>query len=291
VTVLAERVAFDRGVHLRGTAIWIDPERKRELALLTAVGSRLPPVCSRAVASASVAEMLGRAGYRGSVLPAPPERWVGVGGQEVRFVDTGPGASAVLVALGRDRYLHAGALRREPLEWPEAHHVIVRLPALEHRGGELDQAVTALRLFLATAESDGVAATVLADAMEPALALLEAGLPLAPVGLLARLAGSVEQKRPRFELAVQRAPARKGRVAHLDTGLGRLAGTPDATVRLRWWADGLALAAMVRACRAEGVTVLGLPAARSEALGALLGPSVRLRCLGGAEQLTLAHVR
>ncbi|MBI3179865.1 MAG: hypothetical protein HYZ27_09410, partial [Deltaproteobacteria bacterium] len=98
---MLEQVSFDHGVRVRGTPLWVDASRKRPLCLLTGIAAGLPPAHKRAVASPDLCAALARAHYRGSVLPAPYDRWVGVGGREVKLVEAGPlGAAVAVVSSG-----------------------------------------------------------------------------------------------------------------------------------------------------------------------------------------------
>src|SRR5438045_3337555 len=112
------RVTAARGVHVRGTPLWIDAARKRELCVVTCITDRLPPTHVRLVATIELARLLAAARHRGNVLPTPRERWVGVGGERLQLVDAGVGglAAGVLVTLAEENVLVTGPLRIEPVD-------------------------------------------------------------------------------------------------------------------------------------------------------------------------------
>jgi len=292
-----EKVAFDRGIHVRGTPLWFDAERKREMCVLTSLAARLPPRHARVVASADVAAALERAGWSGRVLPAPWERWTGLGGRQVRLQRVRPdsGAAVVSVSAGRERIIVTGLLHKSPIKWPRADLLVAATPTLSHRGASFDQVVRGLGMFIDQAERDDARAVVLVDSLEVGLALNSAlrasGRAPRLLGSLGRLAEEV-RGRPRLGLALTGTRASEARVAWVDSGLGPFgAGIPRvsvaATFRLRWYADWAALKHAVSMSRAPKVALVGLSAAEEGATRRHLG-KVEVVRLGRARQLNLA---
>lgn len=298
---MIERVSFDRGVHLRGTPLWFDAERHRELCVVTGLHDRLPPVHARAIATNELCELLARMGYGGAVLPTPWERWVGVGGHQLELVDVGarPFGAGALVAMGREHLLIAGRLRQESLDWPRAEHLVVQVPALSHRGGTLAQGRDDLLRFAAQAERDGAHASVVVESLEVGHALIAAlqaaGLAPRAAGLLGKLGGRTAARRAGVSVILARGRIpRDARVAFFDTGLGewRREATrgpaPAATFKTRWYADLDALAAVVTATGARRVSLLGVaPSMRAE-VARRLGDAVQVQWFSRPRQLELA---
>ncbi|MEE8410615.1 MAG: hypothetical protein V3T05_13515 [Myxococcota bacterium] len=294
-----DRVAYDRGVHLRGTSLWFDAERKRELCVLTCLTARLPPLHKRAVASPDMVAALERSGFRGAVLPAPWDRWIGLGGQQVRLLPAGaePGAAIVMVSSGREIVLLAGLLRRHMVKWPRAEHLVAVTPALGHRGAGRDQVLRGLEMFIDQAEADGVRAAVAVDSLEVGIelhnALLHRGRQLRPMGLLAKLIGDGgASMHSTLALAGGRVAA-SARVAWVDTGVAawtgrRVPATPAATFRFRWYADWSTLRHAVSMTGASRVALVVPPTVTPALVRRNLGSAVEVRLLGTSRQLALA---
>lgn len=295
-----DRIAFDHGVHLRGTPLWFDAERKRELCVLTGLSARLPPVHKRAVASPELVAALERSGYRGTVLPAPWDRWIGVGGRQVCLASAGavPGASIAMISSGRETILFAGMLRRHMVKWPRAEYFVAVTPALGHRGGGRDQVLRGLEMFLEQAEADSVRAAVRVDSLEVGLelhsALVNRGRHLRPMGLLAKLIADEDidaGSRSTLALAGGRVPA-SARVAWVDSGVAawtgrRLTLAPAATFRFRWYADWSTLRHAVGMTGAKHVALVAPPTVTPALVRRHLGAGVEVRLLGTARQLAL----
>ncbi len=291
------RLAYDRGVHVRGTPLWVDPERRRELALLTSLVQKLPPKHARAVASAELAATLHGAGHGGKVLPMPPGRWVGVGGQKV-FVVGLPGVplggAALVVACGGERLLFLGVHRAALTDFapPEADVVVAAAPCLEHRGGRLGPALDGLLRACEEALSRGLGMTVELDALELAVpvhaTLRAAGLPVSPQGLVARLGLAAGKKGVRLVMASGRAPAEGGRLAVLDSGLGGpRSRPPDLTVAVRHWAGVEEVVDAAHKAHARTLWLLGASAAAAHLVRQRLAPHVDLVRAAGARQMSL----
>ncbi|RYF04772.1 MAG: hypothetical protein EOO40_10905, partial [Deltaproteobacteria bacterium] len=196
-----ETLAYDHGILLRGTQLWFDAERRRQLCVVCSLHRALPPLHRRVLAPAPLAGALTDAGYAGEVLPLPWGRWVGVGGHRLQLVPMGAalGQACTLVETPAARVLLAGSLTRpdtvwnalgpSPVpRWPQATAVVVRLPALGHVGLPLAQ--VALQVAAETCETArlGLRPTILVESVAVGWALWEAlsdlGLNPRPLGLL-----------------------------------------------------------------------------------------------------------
>ncbi|MBI5511855.1 MAG: hypothetical protein HY903_24125 [Deltaproteobacteria bacterium] len=293
-------VSFEHGVHLRGTPLWFDADRKRPLCVATSLAAGLPPKHDRLVLSSPMAEALTRAGFKGEFLPAPFERWIGLGGQEVRLVEApgALGAAYVEVASGTERYLVTGLMRKQVIHWPQADVLVATVPALQHRGATLERVLKGLELFLDQAAVDKIHVLVVVGSVEVALlvhqALASRGRKLRLVGLARKLAPAADTAGKGAALGVWDArPPAGARVAWVDCGIVSLkqadrgGRSPDATFRLAWYADWVALKHAVTVCGARAVALVAAPQAAKAVAGTKLGPGVALRWLGSARQLSL----
>ena len=298
---MLERISFDRGLHLRGTQLWLDAERRRELCVLTSLAMGLPPVHDRSFATSSAVEALRRAGFKGQLMPTAFERWVTVAGVEFQLLPTpGPlGPAVVLINSGGERILVTGLVRAQPASLPRDIDLLVAtVPALEQRGATLERTLKGLDLFCEQAASEGARATVLCGSLEAATelfaAMWERGRTPRALGLLARLTS--DRQGASAKLAVGTWDARVGantRVAWVDCGLmtwrqarGERA-QPQATFRLRWYADWAMLQQVVAATTARQVALIGAGSTARAQAARKLGSSVETRFLGNSRQLTL----
>lgn len=292
---MLQTVGYERGVHLRGSPLWFDAERRRELCVLTGIDRRLPPLHKRIVASAPLALALQQAGYGSSVLPTPWGRWMGLAGYKVQLIDGGgpPGAALALVERETDRVLVAGMMRARPADWPAADHLVVRLPALLHQGVNLRDG--ALQVITAVEESllRGVRPSIWVDSLEVGMALHEElvllGQPLQPRALLGKLLGApaVPAKRPPLAMGVGREGLDPTAIC-VDSGLGLWAEPAAApAIKVRWFADAPALLAAMTACKAKKISVVGVPPSAASVLPVPRG--VQLRFLSEQRQLALTE--
>jgi hypothetical protein len=293
-----ERISYDRGVHLRGTPLWFDAERKRELCVLTGLYGRIPPLHKRTVAGPELVTALAKLGYR-AVLPAPWDRWVGLGGCQVKLVSAGvrPGAACATVARGKELVVVAGLLRHEVITWPRADQLVAVVPALAHRGGARDQVMRGLEMFVDQAEADGARGVVLVDTGEVGLevyaGLAARGRLLRPTGVLGKLVEQPDLPHTRVALALAGSRVSdQARVAWVDTGVNAWAGArqrrpPAATFRLKFYADWSTLRHAVSMTGAAHVSLVAPGGATQEIAAQYLGSGVDVRLLGAAEQLDL----
>lgn len=319
-----DAIGYDHGVFLRGSQLWFDAERRRQLCVVCTLHRTLPPLHKRVLAPAPLAGALTDAGYAGEVLPLPYNRWVGLGGHRLQLVPTGacPGQAATLVETAVDRILWAGALTRPDTvwnalgpspkaRWPKAHRLVVRLPALRHQGLPLAQ--VALQLAAQTRETLrlGLRPVVHVESVAVGWALWEAlsdlGLNPRPLGLLRKVLGSralpahPSGQGQRFRaagpsLGVGRADAEcHAGTIRIDTGLGTWDKSLSEAPRLHlgWYADTLALHALVEQSGAHEVYVLDVDTTTAQTLNQALGPRCRVMALAGPQppltQLSLAH--
>lgn len=292
-------VTYDSGVHLRGTALWFDAERKRELCILTGLYGRIPPVHKRSVAGPELAAALANLGYRANVLPAPWDRWVGVGGCQVKLVsaDAQPGASYAVVGRGRELVVVAGLLRCHRLQWPRADQLVAVVPALEHRGAAQTQTMRGLAMFVEQAEADRAHSVVVVDTIEVGLdvyaGLAANGILLRPTGAFGRLIDQPDLPRTRVALALAGSRiSDQARLAWIDTGVGtwsgaRLKKSPAATFRLKYYADWPAVRHVVSMTGAKHVSLVAPGGSSEETAAQHFGADVEVRLLGSAEQLEL----
>lgn len=273
-------VAYDSGLHLRGTQIWFDSDRKRKLCLVTSLGTRLPPRHLRACAPEAVAAALQSCGYKGTLLPAQSDQWIGLGGKQLQFIADG----AVLVLHGTEKLLVAGHVRRPLVSWPKAHHVVASLPAIGLRGSTLPRVQKGLQLFLQQATRDQRPAHVVIDSVAVGM-LLAPALALRPVGILRDLVdGTSARGTPTIGVPGARGVAPEARIAAVDTGVAELSSRPDATFRLAWWADVAAVRHLMRTTGAQVLTAIGVPAPHRDRLCQALRMPVQF--LGPQTQLS-----
>lgn len=302
---MLQPVGYERGLHLRGTPIWFDAERRRELCVLTGMARQLPPLHRRVVASAELAAALGRAGYAGSILPTPWERWLGLGGHRVQLIDAGvrPGIAAALILQGDERLLVAGLLRTVAVPWPRASHLVVHVPAVAHAGQPMNTVVAGLALELEALLTAGLRPTVLVEAVDVGLALWDAlvayGQVLRPLGLLAKFAGAAKDLSSRLPTMALAARQRQvdAHVLRVDSGLGVFEGAAgeatDSAIpppwRLRWYADAACIAQVASQCGAKRVSLAGVDSSAESAVLAALPRGVEARFISDARQLQLGH--
>lgn len=258
--MIAERLAFDRGVHLRGTPLWLDAERKQKHCILTGILGALPARHERGLVSASLGDRLVRAGYQGHLLPSPFGRWVGLGGQQVQLVDVqGPlGEAGALVVAGHDRILYTGLMPACEVGWPQADVLVALTPALDGQGTLLAPLARALAEQLgASSQPAAIQVDDIGAAAALAQALVDIGVDARPLGLLQKLLGT-KTPAPVTLAAVGGLVPQKARLIFIDTGRGlRPNQAPDITLRLRYWADKAALVQAVKQSGARHVLLVG----------------------------------
>ena len=270
MTDLPRYLGYDRGVHLKGSALWFDAQRPREFCVHTGVLGKLPGRHHRAVAAEPLAKALKAGGLRTSLLPTPVERWVGIGGFQMYFSDSGLLASSPVCVRARGkRILFLGCPGRGDFSLPPADFIVATTPALRHRGADLGRTVKALGLFIEQALADGVRATVLVDCLDVGIALerqlRNAGHAPQTLGLLAKLIPT--PRRPQLRLAPAGSRiSHAGRVARIDSGLGAFResaaahGPSDMTLRLRWFAGIAELRDVITSTGAAEIALIGAPA-------------------------------
>ncbi len=298
--MMVERVSFDRGVHIRGTPLWFDAETRHEHVILTSMMGRLPPAHKRVLAPMALSNALEKGRYKPAVLPAAWERWVRFGGQEVQFVDLGgPFGTAAALVAGSEKVLVAGFLPQvEDVRWPQADHLVVQLPALQHRGEGPEEVMGGVESFVREALEGARTAAVVVDSVDVGHFVLEAlrarGCGARPTGLLARALG--ESGRSRKEVAVGLVGARSkvGHYAWVDSGLGQNPQNhrdvaPAEVFRLRWYADAEVVKRTVAATGVRRVSVVQGTPADCERLREALGPEVTLRAFSPGRQMEFTH--
>jgi hypothetical protein len=298
--LMLERVSYDHGIHLRGTPLWFDSDKKRELCVATSLALGLPPKHARLIVSSEMADALAKVGFAGSVLPAPWDRWEGLGGQEVQLVPAParPGACGALVAMGRDRVLVTGLLRKEVTRWPHADLLVATTPALGGRGGKLEGVLKGLGMFLDQAAADKVRAVVMVGSVEAALdlhdALQKSGRNLKPTGLVGKLIDKTSAPASGLSLGIWDCrPGPQSRLAWVDCGLmgfrqARLQGRPpDLTLPWRYYADWISLKHAVTVSGARQVVLIGASSQSLSLAAHRLGGQVEVRALAPARQLLL----
>jgi hypothetical protein len=235
--------------------------------------------------------------YDTTVLPAAFNRWVGLGGTEIKLVEVEAplGAAAALVASGKERVLVTGLLRQAPCEVPDADVVVAEAPAISHEGGTLGATRTALRKFIQEALEEGEAPAILVDHLEIGATLrglLGAdGLPLVALGLLGRLMGERRGSgKPAASICLEPAlVARRRRVAYVDVGLGRAPKrSANLVVPLRYLASAQHLVSLVDKAHASALFVVGAGRDELASLRDKLGPRIEVAALSTPRQLSLA---
>lgn len=296
---MLDLVGFDLGVHLRGTPLWFDAERRRGHAVLTNLGMRMPPAHQRVLAPHALAGVLKQVGYRRSVLPAPWDRWIGFGGQKIKFIDLGGpfGAAAALVSGGEGVVVTGLLPRNQKVRWQSAGHVVMALPALSHRGAEPEEVVLSLERFAVEAGGAQRGRVVLVDTLDMGhffvTALRGLGLAVRSVGLLAKVMG--EDGRAGRGLAVgllgSRVKARE--IAWVDSGVRGSEpgepgeGAPRRSFPVNWFGRGEDALEVVEAVGARRVSLIGGDRLAGEELGRILGPGVQVRRFAPERQLQL----
>jgi hypothetical protein len=245
-------------VHVRGTPLWIDAAVRRPLCVVTSIIDRLPPAHARLLATVELARLLAAAGHKSKVLPTPRDRWVGVGGERLQLVEAGPHglAAGAQVTLADEIVLVTGPLRAATVDWPRADHIVAHLPALQHRGEDLD--VTADAIANAAARDR---CSVRVESLEIAQAVITAlharGVVCAGRGLLRHL--EAPQRAPgRVSVGLGRLPhAGVGRRIDVDSGLARLKGSAAQRLALRWYADRRAVQELAQSTSVRRLTLVG----------------------------------
>ncbi|MBC7794624.1 MAG: hypothetical protein H7Z43_13045 [Clostridia bacterium] len=252
------RVTAVGGVHLRGTPLWIDAAKRRELCIVTCVLTRMPPAHARLVTCQGIAGLLKRAGHKSTVLASPPERWLGVAGQRLQIVESGVSelASAAYIALADDHLLVTGPLRFGANDWPRVDHVVAHVPALRHHGTDLDDIADRIATRVGTSSTKASARySVRVECLEVAAAVAKAlearGIGCSPRGLVRHLdlrAGtdivlSLTTQKPATALCID-----------IATGLGTAA--PGA-LSLQWFATPATLDGLVGSAKPKRVTLVG----------------------------------
>lgn len=293
-----ELITFDRGIHLRGTPLWFDAATRRELCVVTSLPSRQPPVHQRIAASPAMAVVLKRSGYKGTVLPVPWGRWIGMGGQMVQLLDVQSplGGAAGLVLHGGKKYLITGTLRSSPAFWPRAEELIAHVPALLLNGQPLPEAIAQLNGFLRRAAQHKARGRVVVDCAEAAMAvingLVAAGWSAKPVGLLARLMGAAASGRGGISVSLmgQRLPT-TGWVARVWTRPSAVTKLDDAATQLdlplQWLADLKTLKTLAAATGVLQLTLIGVEPQIQANVVRALRDLADVRFLDNARQLLL----
>ncbi len=310
-------MGYDRGWHLRGTPLWFDAERRRELCLLTGVEARPPPLHQRVVASAPLARALGRLGYGAPVLPTPWQRPLGMGGARIQLFDAHgqAGAAVAWVEATHASHLVGGLLRMAPLSTPPAQHFVARLPAVGHRGAPMRDVAIALATAITNLRSGTGAVRVWADHPEVGLGLIEEMSvlkhPLRARGALAKWADPTTEPPgagttvaavalvPHLETA-RTAPRTADDDVNIviDSGIGGgrgvllgrgMKGPVFATLAVGYFADVGALRAAVVHTQARSVLLADVPAAAESRIRQALASLVQVKFLSDAQQLPLAQ--
>jgi hypothetical protein len=257
---LRTRIHYDQGIRLAGSSLWFDAERKRPLCVVTSLIDALPKIHSRIVASHTLAESLARAGYAGRVLPLPFDRWVGIGGQNLRFIDAGVnyGFAAALTEHQDSLVLVAGLLRRKPLVWPRVQHLVATVPALQHGGQTLAQVVDSLCLLALDKPLDLQIDSI--DAAEAIyLQLVDRGLSVRLKGLLRKLIALPCYSKPQIKVQLTGAPrSPHTRLVHVDLGLNRRVNA-DVVLPLHWYATSKELREAIKNTGALHVSLASVP--------------------------------
>ncbi len=252
---LPARVTTTFGIHVRGTPLWIDSTRRRELCVVTSIGAKLPPAHTRLVATPELAKILSLAGHKSRVLATPRDRWVGIGGEHVQLVDAGAGmlSAAAVVKLREETVLVTGPLRAATPDWPRADHIIAHVPALQHKGDTLDAIVSII-----VAATRDVRCSVRVESLEIAAALGQAlikrAISLKGRGLVAAL--GYASAKASVDLALTRVAHGPGKTFDIDSGLGLTRGA-HVTLPLRWFADRAGVEALVASARPKRLTLVG----------------------------------
>ena len=292
-------VGFEQGLHIRGTPLWLDASRRRELCVLTGLERRLPPHHTRLVASSALAAALQAAGYPGSILPSPTARWLGLGGVRLQLLDLQQpfGAAAAWVELPTQQLLVAGMLRApEQVSWPSAEHFVARAPALLHEGLPLPALCLQLVQRIEALCHQNIKPTLWVDHLEVGAAVVaelqKLGQRVCPRGLLGLLLPKTTADKSALALDITVAPgrqamARAGRM-FIDSGIG---GWRDVHVpemrRVQYFATLADLRHIVARCQATQVTLAQVPPGVAALLRTAFGTKIRVQCIGEAQQLRL----
>ena len=310
-------MGYDRGWHLRGTPLWFDAERRRELCLLTGAEVRPPPLHQRVVASTPLAQALSRLGYAAPVLPTPWQRPLGIGGARIQLFDAQgrAGAAVAWVEAGNTTHLVGGLLRMAPLWTPPALHFVARLPAVTHHGAPLRDVAIGLATAITNLRTGAGMVRIWVDHPEVGLALIEEMAvlkhPLRALGALAKWAEPTRDapsKRVSVATVALVAHMESGRSAPrtadddvnmiVDSGIGGgrgavhgrgLAGPVFATFPVAYFADVAALRAAVMHTQARSVLLADVPAAAENRIRQTLGACAQVKFLSDAQQLPLAQ--
>ncbi len=252
------RVTTAFGVHVRGTPLWIDAATKRPLCVVTTIIDRLPPPHARLLSSVELAKLLTAAGHKSKVLPTPRDRWVGVGGERLQLVEAGPRglAAGAQVTLADEILLVTGPLRAAPVDWPRADHIVAHLPALHHRGDDLETTADAIAK-VASRDRCSVRVESLEVAQALIIALHARGVVCSGRGLVRHL--EAPQRTPgRVSIGLGRlAHGRVGRTVDVDSGLRRLKGSAGQRLALRWYADRKAVEELAQSTAVRRLTLVG----------------------------------
>lgn len=296
---MPELVSYDRGIHIRGTPLWFDSQKRKEHSVLTSLVAKLPPGHTRVLASMTLANTLGAVGYKPAVLPVPWDKWVVYGGQKLKFIDFGGafGTGGALIT-GTERILVAGVLPIEPkIKWQLAEHLVVSLPAFQHRGAQREQVTGSVCGFAQQATADGVSAGILVDSLDVGHFMVEAcreaGLEIRPIGLLAKALEEQSSSRKGVTIGMVGARMKAKRICWVDAGLRRSIRDyskkmPDATFRLKWYADLAGIKQALRGTGAKRLSVIGLDSGTASELSEQLGSKIHVRGLTSSRQLELA---
>ncbi|MEO1481228.1 MAG: hypothetical protein AAFU77_03925 [Myxococcota bacterium] len=267
-------ISYDRGVHLRGTPLWLDSARPRPLCIVTQAPLRPLAAHARVVVPLSLSDNPAVAGRAQSVLPAPNDRSMGVGGQQLTFLGLDRRWSvAALISVRGERFLFlpsGGA--HSPEGWPSASHVVAPAPPVRFRGGPIERAVSGLVNFAENAFSANANPRVQVDDIDLAEALAArlsaAGFSVQRLGWLAKLGPAAEtlgeavraaQGGRRIRIAVDGRPKPSARVAVVESrrGPGAKEVPRMATFRVNWHGDYAALGCLARSVKATKITICG----------------------------------
>ena len=293
---MPDSIGYDRGVHLRGTPLWFDCHRRKEYSVLTSLIGKLPPNHARVLAPMALANTLEVLGYGKSVLPAHWNKWIVFGGQKVKFIDFGGlfGTGGALIA-GAERVLVAGLLPLETnIQWQSADHLVAVLPALSHRGAPVEQVVGNLVQFVEQASQDGVSAGIYVDSFDIGYFLVQAlrtaGVAMRPLGLLAKALQDKESPRQGVRIALVGSALRADRRCWVDSGIrgsvrNYLGKSPDATFRLKWYADLPAVKQVLRRTGVSQLSLIGADSRKAADLSGQFGAKIEVRGLTSSRQL------
>ncbi len=245
----SKRITGVGGVHLRGTPLWVDAAKRKELCLVTGVLTRLPPAHKRLVTTNAIADVLKRAGHKSNVLASPPDRWLGVAGEKTQLVGSGvPLAAAAYIALADENVLVTGPLRAAANDWPRVDHIVAHVPALRHQGTDLDDVVERIVARAKGRFTVRVECLEVADAI--ARALSQRGVGCSGRGLVKHL--DLQGGDVTLTLTTQKPTTEHW--LDINTGLGT---TGPRAIPLAWFATRVTLEDLVTSAKPKRMTLIG----------------------------------